>query len=66
MKNLTVYKTVELTGTLPTSIKRTNQTVKKLSWFQLIETRGSIDMGKVHHWQATIKIAFALESLGEK
>ena len=64
-----VYKLIELTGTSTTSIedavamaiKRANQSVKNLSWFQVIETRGNIVKGKVHHWQVTLKIGFAVE-----
>jgi len=64
-----VYKLIELTGTSPTSVedavqnatKRAHKTVKNLSWFQVIETRGNIEKGKVHHWQVTIKIGFAVE-----
>lgn len=70
----TIYKTIELTGTSSTSIEdavnkaidRAHQTVKHLSWFQLIETRGNIDKGKVHHWQVTLKVGFALESPSKK
>ena len=69
-----IYKTIELTGTSSTSIEdavnkaieRAHQTVKHLSWFQLIETRGNIDKGKVHHWQVTLKVGFALEPTGKK
>ncbi|HTL58128.1 MAG TPA: dodecin [Candidatus Limnocylindrales bacterium] len=64
-----VYKLVELTGTSTTSIeeavasaiKRAHKTVKNLSWFQVVETRGSINKGKVNHWQVTIKVGFAVE-----
>jgi dodecin len=74
MKDLTVYKTIELTGTSATSIEdavnlaleRAHQTVKHLSWFQLIETRGTIEKGKVHHWQVSLKVGFALETPGKK
>lgn len=70
MKDPAIYKTIELTGTSPTSIEdavnaaihRAHLTVKHLSWFELIETRGSIEKGKVHHWQVTMKVGFALES----
>ena len=69
MKN-PVYKLLELTGTSTTSIEdavaraihRAHQTVKHLGWFEVIETRGNIDKGKVHHWQVTIKVGFALET----
>lgn len=68
MKN-PVYKLIELTGTSPTSIedavdkalKRAHQTIKNLSWFQVVETRGNIAKGKVHHWQVTIKVGFTVE-----
>ena len=64
-----VYKLVELTGTSTTSIEdavdkainRANKTIKNLSWFQVIETRGNIAEGKVHHWQVTIKVGFTVE-----
>ena len=64
-----VYKLIELTGTSSTSIedavdkaiKRAHQTVTNLCWFQVVETRGSINKGKVHHWQVTIKVGFTVE-----
>jgi len=64
-----VYKLIELTGTSTTSIedavekalRRASKTLKNLSWFQVIETRGSIEKGKVHRWQVTIKVGFAVE-----
>lgn len=69
-----IYKTIELTGTSNTSIEdavnkaihRAQKTVKNLSWFQVIETRGSIEKGKVHHWQVTLKVGFALAEPDEK
>ena len=64
-----VYKLIELTGTSTTSsdqaiehaLKRANKTLKNLNWFQVMETRGSIEKGKVTHWQVTIKVGFTLE-----
>jgi len=64
-----VYKLIELTGTSNTSIedavskaiKRAHKTIKNLSWFQVIETRGNIIKGKVHHWQVTLKIGFTVK-----
>ena len=63
-----IYKLVEITGTSTTSIedavekaiKRAHKTVKNLRWFQVIETRGNIDKGRVDHWQVTIKVGFAV------
>jgi flavin-binding protein dodecin len=69
-----IYKSIELTGTSTTCIEdavnkalhRAHQTIKHLSWFQVIETRGNIEKGKVHHWQVTLKVGFALESAAKK
>lgn len=63
-----VYKLIELTGTSVTSIedavnkaiKRAHKTIKNLYWFQVIEARGNIEKGKVHHWQVTIKVGFSV------
>lgn len=64
-----VYKLIELTGTSTTSvedavasaIQGAHKTVKGLSWFQLVETRGSIDDGKVNHWQVAVRVGSAVE-----
>lgn len=64
-----VYKLVELTGTsksciedaVEKAIKRAHKTVKNLNWFQVIETRGTIDKGKVDRWQVTLKVGFDVE-----
>jgi hypothetical protein len=64
-----VYKLIELTGTSTTSIedavesaiKRANKTIKDLCWFQVVETRGNIEKGKVRHWQVTIKVGFSVK-----
>jgi dodecin len=63
-----VYKLIELTGISSVSIeeavnkavKRAHKTIKNLRWFQVVETRGNIEKGKVHHWQVTIKVGFAV------
>ena len=68
MKNH-VYKLIELTGTSGTSIEdavakaiqRAHKTIKNLGWFQVVETRGKINKGKVDHWQVTIKVGFTVE-----
>jgi len=66
--NPPVYKLIDLAGTSTTSIEdavdkaiqRAHKTIKNLSWFQVIETRGNIEKGKVHHWQVTLKVGFAV------
>jgi len=61
-----VYKLIELTGTsvedaVAKAVKRAHKTIKNLCWFQVIETRGNIDKGNVHHWQVTIKVGFVVK-----
>ena len=69
MKN-PVYKLIELTGSSTTSvedavgraIQRAHKTIKNLCWFQVVETRGNINKGKVNHWQVTIKVGFTVKA----
>jgi flavin-binding protein dodecin len=62
------YKLIELVGVSETSIEdgiqnaigRANQTLKNLDWFEVIETRGLIQEGKVNQFQVKIKVGFRL------
>lgn len=64
-----VYKTLELTGSSPTSIEdavstaiaKASETVRNIQWFNVTETRGHVTDGKIAHWQVTLKIGFTLE-----
>lgn len=64
-----VYKILELTGSSPsgiedavnTAIAKASDTVRNMQWFEVVETRGHIEDGKVAHWQVTIKVGFTLE-----
>ena len=64
------YKLIELVGSSPrgieaaveNAIKRAGKTVRNLRWFEVTETRGHIEGGKVDHWQVTVKIGFTIES----
>ena len=64
-----VYKLIELTGASATSVEDAVQTaiaqaartVRNMSWFEVIETRGAIADGKVTQWQVTMKIGFKIE-----
>ena len=64
-----VYKHLELTGSSTTSIEdavskaiaKASQTVRNIHWFEVIETRGNVDEGKITWWQVTIKAGFRLE-----
>ena len=64
-----VYKKLELTGSskigiedaVATALAKAAKTVRNMHWFEVIETRGHIDNGKIAHWQVTIKVGFTLE-----
>jgi flavin-binding protein dodecin len=64
-----IYKHLELTGSstssiedaVQTAIARASKTIRNMQWFNVIETRGHIEDGKVAHWQVTIKVGFTLE-----
>jgi flavin-binding protein dodecin len=64
-----VYKHLELTGSSAKSsdeavrnaIAKASKTMRGLQWFQVTDTRGHIQDGKVAHWQVTVKIGFTLE-----
>lgn len=62
------YKISELVGTskksiedaISQAIERTSQTVENLKWFQVVETRGYIENGKVAYYQVVMKIGWAI------
>jgi dodecin len=64
-----IYKLVELTGSstegleeaIQNAISKAARTVHNLHWFQVVDTRGQIEGGKVSHWQITLKVGFRLD-----
>jgi dodecin len=64
-----IYKKIELVGSSPegfeeavkNALARADKTLRNIRWFEVAETRGYIDNGKVAHWQVTLKIGFTLE-----
>ena len=64
-----IYKKVELVGSSSDSIEeavrnaisRASQTLRNLRWFEVVETRGHIQDGKIDHWQVTVKVGFTLD-----
>ena len=65
-----VYKIVELVGSSPTGIEdaiqgaiaRASSTIDNIRWFEVLETRGHVDGGKVSHYQVTIKVGFTVKA----
>jgi len=64
-----IYKHLELTGSstkssddaIRNAIAKAAKTMRNMHWFQVVESRGHIEGGKVAHWQVTIKVGFTLE-----
>ncbi len=64
-----VYKIIELAGSSTVSIEeavqnaigRASQSLKNLRWFEISETRGQIEDGKVAHYQVVLRVGFSLE-----
>jgi flavin-binding protein dodecin len=64
-----IYKKIELTGSskagfqeaIENAIAKASKTLHELRWFEVVETRGHIDQGKIAHWQVTIKVGFTLD-----
>lgn len=64
-----VYKKVEITGTstigtddaISKALAKASASLRNIHWFEVVETRGLVEHGKVTHWQVTIKVGFTLE-----
>ena len=64
-----IYKKIELVGSSPNgfeeavknALERAEKTVRNMRWFEVAETRGYIENGKIAHWQVTLKIGFTLD-----
>jgi hypothetical protein len=65
-----VYKMLEIVGSSETSIEeaistaiaQANKTVRNMEWFEVVQTRGHIENGKIGHYQVALKIGVTLES----
>jgi flavin-binding protein dodecin len=64
-----VYKKVEIVGSSPNSLQeaiengvaKAAESLRNLRWFEVVDTRGQLDDGKIAHWQVTLKIGFTLD-----
>ena len=65
-----VYKVVEIVGSSPdgadhairNAIEKASASLRHLRWFEVLQTRGHIEGGKVVHFQVTLKIGFTLDA----
>ena len=64
-----VYKLVELVGSsqqsfedaVQNAVAKAGKSIRNMRWFQVLETRGQIDQGKIAYWQVTVKVGFTVE-----
>jgi flavin-binding protein dodecin len=64
-----VYKVVELTGSsktgiedaIQTAITRAGKSLRNIRWFEVLETRGHVEGGRVAHYQVSMKVGFTVE-----
>jgi dodecin len=64
-----VYKKIELVGSSASSIEeavqnavaRAHKTIRNMRWFEVSETRGNIENGRIDHWQVTLTVGFTLD-----
>ena len=64
-----IYKVLELVGSSNTSIEdaiqsaltRAGETIRNIRWFQVVETRGVVESGRVSYYQVSLKVGFTLE-----
>lgn len=64
-----VYKVVELVGSstkssddaIHNAIQRASKTLRNIGWFEVLETRGHVENGKVAHFQVKLNIGFRLD-----
>ena len=65
-----VYKVVEIVGTshqgiddaIRNAIETSAQTIRHISWFEVVKTTGHVVDGKVAHFQVTLKVGFRIEA----
>jgi flavin-binding protein dodecin len=64
-----VYKIIQLAGSstgsiedaIQTAITKASASLKHLRWFEVLETRGHVENGRVHHYQVVLKVGFTIE-----
>jgi dodecin len=64
-----IYKKIELVGSSPDNIEdavknalsKASRSLRNIRWFEVVETRGHVEDGRIGHWQVTIKVGFTLD-----
>jgi len=64
-----VYRVIEITGSseksisdaIQTAVSRASKTLRNLRWFEVVNTRGHLDGGKIMHYQVTLRLGFTID-----
>lgn len=64
-----VYKIVEVVGSSTESIEdaidkaiaRSSRTLRDIRWFEVANTRGHVERGRVAHYQVSLRLGFTLD-----
>jgi flavin-binding protein dodecin len=64
-----IYRIIQIAGSSEKSIEdairnavgRASRTLRQVGWFEVLETRGHVENGKVAHYQVTLKVGFTLD-----
>jgi hypothetical protein len=43
------------------AVGRASRTLRQVGWFDVVETRGHVEDGKVAHYQVALKVGFTLD-----
>jgi flavin-binding protein dodecin len=60
------YKKIEIVGSsrnsideaINTALTEASRTIRNMDWFEVVETRGHVENGRVGHYQVTLKVGF--------
>lgn len=66
------YRVIEVVGSsskssdeaITNAIRDAAKTLRHIGWFQVVDTRGHVESGKVAHFQVTLKVGFTLDDRG--
>ncbi len=64
-----VYRVIEVVGSSETGIedaiqvavRKASNTIRHIRWFEVVETRGQVEEGRVRYYQVTLKLGFSVE-----
>lgn len=64
-----VYELIEVVGSSKTNMEdavqnaltKASKSLDTIRWFQVVETRGYVENGKIAYWQVTLKIGSTLK-----